>query len=54
MKLPAYVDQGMPPQPQAVQYSSHQYNVAELEYCCSLPEILEMGVAAQLFGDIVP
>lgn len=54
MKLPAYVDQGMPPQPQAVQYSFHQYNAAEPECCRSLPETQAMGVAAQLFDDIVP
>jgi hypothetical protein len=54
MKLPAYADQGMPPQPQAAQYSFHQYNAAEPERCCSPPEILAMGAAAQLFGGIVP
>lgn len=52
--VPAYEDQGMLPQPLAVQYSFHQYNAAEPECCCSPLERLAMGVAAQLFCGIDP
>jgi len=53
-KLPAYMGQGMLPQPLAVQCSSPQYNAAEPECCYSSPEKPARGVASQKFGDRDP
>lgn len=44
------MDQGMLPQLQVIQYSSHQYNADALEYYYSQPGKQVMGVEDQQYG----